>query len=272
MDADAWTAIIPSMGYMARLRNLRNFDEAGVSATTAAQVAAFLANPDEVARSRQFPYRFWTAYREVHSDRWAMALGAALDRAAYNIPALPGRTLVLCDMSGSMGGMLSDKSKMTRAEAAALFAVALSYRCSPRNIDLVGYATGSFRHDLAMGGSVLRQVERFVNRIGEAGHATYTAAAMATNYAGQDRVVIFTDEQCHDNPASVLPAEVPCYTFNLAGYRVGHLPSGSSRRHTLGGLSDATFKLIPLIEAGASADWGDILGDYLPVSPGAVVA
>ena len=31
MDAKAWDAVIPSMGYMALLRNLRNFDDAGVS-------------------------------------------------------------------------------------------------------------------------------------------------------------------------------------------------------------------------------------------------
>src|SRR5690606_38818577 len=30
MDAEAWAAVIPSMGYMALLRNLRNFDEARI--------------------------------------------------------------------------------------------------------------------------------------------------------------------------------------------------------------------------------------------------
>jgi TROVE domain len=40
-----WTAMIPSMGYMALLRNLRNFDEAGVSDVVAATVAAKLADP-----------------------------------------------------------------------------------------------------------------------------------------------------------------------------------------------------------------------------------
>ena len=37
MDAAAWEAVIPSMGYMAMLRNLRNFEEAKVSAETRAR-------------------------------------------------------------------------------------------------------------------------------------------------------------------------------------------------------------------------------------------
>ncbi|WP_238011863.1 TROVE domain-containing protein [Dactylosporangium sp. AC04546] len=52
MDAAAWEAIIPSMGYFALLRNLRNFDRAGVSAAAGEAVAARLRNPVEVRRSR----------------------------------------------------------------------------------------------------------------------------------------------------------------------------------------------------------------------------
>src|SRR3712207_7767035 len=52
------TALAPTMGYMALLRNLRNFDEAGMPDEVAAVVAARLGDPDEVARSRQLPYRF----------------------------------------------------------------------------------------------------------------------------------------------------------------------------------------------------------------------
>jgi len=52
-----------------------------------------------------------------------------------------------------------------------------------------------------------------------------------------------------------VPSHVPVYTWNLAGYRMGHGPSGTGQRHTFGGLSDAAFQLIPLLEAGRSADW-----------------
>ncbi|MFD1052138.1 TROVE domain-containing protein, partial [Kibdelosporangium lantanae] len=46
MDAMAWQAIMPSMGFMAQLRNLRNFDEAGVSDEAAKAVADRLASAE----------------------------------------------------------------------------------------------------------------------------------------------------------------------------------------------------------------------------------
>lgn len=52
MDAEAWEAVIPSMGYMALLRNLRNFEEAGISDAATRYVLGVLADPERVARSR----------------------------------------------------------------------------------------------------------------------------------------------------------------------------------------------------------------------------
>jgi TROVE domain. len=132
MDAATWESIIPSMGVMALIRNLRNFDEADVSDEVAAGVAARISDPEQVARSRQLPYRWYSAYREVPSDRWAVALGTALECSTYTIPDLPGRTLVLVDTSASMSHMaFSARSTVRPVDAAALFAVALAYRCGP---------------------------------------------------------------------------------------------------------------------------------------------
>ena len=58
MDAEAWEAAIPNMGYMALLRNLRNFDEAKVSGASTNYVKGVITDPERVAKSRQFPYRF----------------------------------------------------------------------------------------------------------------------------------------------------------------------------------------------------------------------
>src|SRR3954468_2186437 len=93
MDRAAWEAVIPSMGYMALLRNLRNFDEAGVGDDVAARVAAKLSDPDEVARSRQFPYRFVSAFEAAPSLRWGYALEKALSAAVGRLPSFAGRTL-----------------------------------------------------------------------------------------------------------------------------------------------------------------------------------
>ncbi|HEX2418112.1 MAG TPA: TROVE domain-containing protein, partial [Micromonosporaceae bacterium] len=240
MDAAVWQAAIPSMGYMATLRNLRNFDQAGVSDEVAAQVAARLADPDQVARSRQLPFRFWSAYRATDSARWTDALERALGAATRNIPAFTGRTLVLVDTSASMTSVaVSARSTVTPVQAAALFGVAMAARGNA--VDLVGYADGTFRHRIRRGASVLREVERFVARVGEVGHGTRIAAALARSYQGHDRVVIVSDMQTFHEPmtvSKVVGPEVPVYGFNLGGYASTVIDAGGHNRHEFGGLSD----------------------------------
>ncbi|MFI6036803.1 TROVE domain-containing protein [Streptomyces sp. NPDC051315] len=253
MDKAAWEAFIPSMGPMALVRNLRNVDEAGVRDEVAARVAARISDPAEVARSRQFPFRYLAAYQHAPSLRWAYPLEQALGHSLAHVPALPGRTLVLVDRSGSMSfSRLSDRSDLNRADAAAVFGTALALRAA--DADLVEFGTGSNRVPFRTGESVLKVLERF----GELG-GTDTTGAVRAHYRGHDRVLIVTDEQYafsrHGSPTEQVPATVPVHTWNLAGYRAGHGPSGEGNRHTFGGLSDAAFRMVPLLEAARDADW-----------------
>lgn len=249
--ARLWTALIPTMGYMALLRNLRNFDQAGVSDQVAAQVAERLADPEQVAKSRQFPFRFLAAYRAAPSLRWGHALDRALTASLVNVPELPGRTLVLVDRSGSMFGPMSGRSELTSADAAAIFGAAVAHRNFGR-VDLVEFGTSSNRIEVKAGESLLRVVDRFGNLGG-----TQTLDAVRRWYAGHDRVLIVTDEQAwagYGDPGSAIPAKVPLYTWNLVGYRAGHGASGPYR-HAFAGLTDAAFRMVPLLEAGRDGDW-----------------
>ncbi|KUO03656.1 TROVE domain-containing protein [Streptomyces caeruleatus] len=252
MDRAAWEAVIPSMGSMALIRNLRNFDEAGVSDEVAAQVAARISDPAEVVRSRQFPFRYLAAYQHAPSLRWAYPLEQALGHALANVPALPGRTLILVDRSGSMWSPLSDRSKLNRADAAAIFGTALALRA--KKADLVEFGSTSAPVRFRGGESVLKILGRF----GDLG-GTDTTEAVRRHYRKHDRVLIVTDEQYaysrHGDPTEQVPADVPVYTWNLAGYRAGHDPSGKANRHTFGGLSDAAFRMVPLLEGARNADW-----------------
>jgi hypothetical protein len=252
MDKAAWEAVIPSMGAMALVRNLRNFDEAGVSDEVAARVAAKISDPAEVARSRQYPFRYLAAYQHAPSLRWAYPLEQALGHSLTNVPALPGRTLVLVDRSGSMWARLSDRSELNRADAAAIFGTALAVRAA--DADLVEFGTTSRRLMFDKGESVLKILGRF----GDLG-GTDTTSAIRAHYRGQDRVLIVTDEQYaysqYGDPTQQVPAGIPVYTWNLAGYRAGHGPSGKGNRHTFGGLSDAAFRMVPLLESARDADW-----------------
>ncbi|WP_037606537.1 vWA domain-containing protein [Streptacidiphilus rugosus] len=268
MDTAAWEAVIPSMGYMALLRNLRNFDEADVSDEVARAVAARLADPAEVARSRQLPMRFYSAFRAAPSLRWGWALEQALGHSLANVPALRGRTLILVDTSGSMHAGFSKDGTVMRWDAAVVFGLALGHRCA--NADVVSFSDSGYTwagrqpatapdrvFPLAKGGSVLAEVRRWSEEGYFIGGGTDTAGAIRRHYRGHDRVVILTDEQAngHASVDQAVPGNVPLYTWNLAGYRVGHAPSGSAHRHAFGGLTDQGFRMIPLLESGADTAW-----------------
>jgi hypothetical protein len=260
LDARVWEALIPSMGYMALLRNLRNFDEAGVSDAVAQRVAQRLADPAQVAKSRQLPMRFLSAYRAAPSLRWAWALEQAIAHALANVPWLAGRTLVLVDTSASMNDRFSRDGSLMRWDAAAVFGLALGRRCAKADVVSFsggyggGRATKAFK--LRPGGSLLSDVERWKSGGFFLGGGTNTAGAVRKHFAKHDRVVILTDEQAgYGDVGHALPAHVPLYTWNLAGYQAGHAPSGLPHRHTFGGLSDQAFRMIPLLERGRNADW-----------------
>jgi len=253
--AKLWTAMIPSMGYMALLRNLRNFEQAGIPEKMALQICEKLADPEEVAKAMQFPFRFYSAYKSVNSLMWHAALEKAVAASLSNIPALPGRNLVLIDTSGSMQTPLSEKSKIMAAEAAALFGAATGIRS---HADIWQFA--SVAQKLAApkpGHSILKYAGDI--RIGAVGHGTQMREAIDIAFDGHDRMFIFSDMQAYpgyraEDICTGLPGKTLVYSFNLNSY--DHTPvAGSPGRHEMGGLSDATFKMIPLIERGYAAAW-----------------
>jgi hypothetical protein len=252
-----WEAMIPSMGYMALLRNLRNFDEAGVSDEVADQIIAKLTDPGEVAKSRQLPFRFYSAYLHAPSLRWARALEKALDLCVPNIAELDGRTLVLTDTSASMTSLMSGKSKLQCLEAAGLFASAFSHRNAGR-VDLYQYADFPAEMVVPKGGSVLRTTEAIRQHANRVGWGTNIEGSVRQAYKGHDRVIIFSDGQgvwrkSAQGVGGAVPAHVPVYLFNVEGYSASPMPTGTAARFDLGGLSDQTFKMIPLLESGKGA-------------------
>jgi hypothetical protein len=248
LDAKAWEALIPGLGYMALIRNLRNFEDAGVSDEILDLVAKRLADPEEVARSRQLPFRFLSAARAIRSYRFAHPLERALDASLANIPSLKGRTLVMVDRSQSMEWYRSENTQMTWADTAALFGTALSMRAE--SADLVAFGSTSEKVDFHKRGSVLKTVESFQNLGG-----TETAAAIEQHLRGHDRVVLLTDDQHNGrSPYDVVPSNTPIYVWNFAGYKYGAGVSGPNRIY-MGGLSDQSFSTIPLIETGRDSKW-----------------
>jgi telomerase protein component 1 len=68
--ASVWEGLVKSrkLPFMAMLRNLRNMILTGVDETTHNLNIARLSNPDEVAKSRLFPFRFLSAFDAIKVD------------------------------------------------------------------------------------------------------------------------------------------------------------------------------------------------------------
>ncbi|XP_062413709.1 telomerase protein component 1 isoform X2 [Pungitius pungitius] len=136
--AATWEKLIDnkSLPFMAMLRNLRNMITRGISEAHHKKILSRLTNKKAVIQSRQFPTRFLAAYKVIMElntlalaskqappvawvdcvsarseqeftaallDRYRGALEAAAQLACrYNVPPLPGRTVVVlaCDMDG----------------------------------------------------------------------------------------------------------------------------------------------------------------------------
>lgn len=266
MDAKAWETIIPSMGYMALLRNLRNFEKAGISDKSRAFVINKLTDPEEVAKSRQFPFRFFSAYVNTESLQYSAAIETALDLSTKNIPALKGKTLVLVDLSGSMNSPISERSKVTNYQVGALFGAAMAARTG--DVTLVGFGTTSAEFRVPKATSVLKLTETVTNRQrkGDLGYGTETFPSIQKHYDGHDRIVIFTDQQSFGpnrgwgggNASAhtfVDNLPIPIYNFDLGGYKTPQFDMGKDNRYEFGGFNDSAFTMLSLLEQKVDVEW-----------------
>lgn len=275
--AAVWEAIIPNMGIFALTRNLRNFDQAGISATYRQKVIDQLTNPEVIANSKMFPFRFWAAFENTDSLYYAAALEEAIKLSVANVPEFPGNTLVLSDISASMSSRMSNKSQVSYAEAAAIFAGAICLK-NPGRAEFVGFADRTFVQPVPKNGSLLRLVKDFHNKNGSVGGGTQTVAALRNHYdsAKHNRVIIVTDMQAFQDygsswgynaynyrnnttdsdVVSVVDKNTWLYGFSLGGYKQSMLRnSGTGRVHELSGLTDSAFQLPSLLERGRDTGW-----------------
>ena len=130
---EVWDELIASgkVGYMALLRNLRNIVRCGADI---APVLKVLSDPERVKKSRQLPFRFFSAYRMLEQENLMTpeihrALENALTVSVENLDTVPGRTLIAVDVSGSMGSCISRKSTVMCSEIAGLLGAMSSRIC-----------------------------------------------------------------------------------------------------------------------------------------------
>lgn len=270
-----WEELIDSrkLGYMAMLRNLRNILEVGVSAGHIANVCAFLSDSEQVRRSRQFPFRFLSAYIEtanihsVHTASVLTALEKAAEAAAENIAGFGSKTSVLlaCDTSRSMLNRLSQHSSVQYYDIGLMLAMLLQSRCE-------SVMTGMFASFWTVIGlprtGILANTLSLRNRAGEVGYSTnghLPLEYLVRNKIKMDKVMMFTDGQLWNSGdgngtlseswkeyKSLFP-KAKLYLFDLAGYGQAPIRIVEGDVALISGWSDRVFDILQAVENGSNA-------------------
>jgi hypothetical protein len=205
--SEVWQRLLAEnkLGTLALLRNLRNIREAGV------EEELVLSALRSMSTARVLPFRFLAAAR--YAPQWEEALEQAMLKCVAQQERLPGRTVVLVDVSGSMTAPLSRPSEMQRTDAAYGLAVLL------REIGEKA-AVYSFSDDLvevpARRGFALRDAIDASQRHNST--QLGKAVGQLNKKEPYDRLIVITDEQAHD---TVPAPQSKGYLINVASYKNG---------------------------------------------------
>lgn len=270
-----WEEMIASnkMGYMATLRNLRNMLEANISNDALDAVCSYLSNANAVAKSKQLPFRFLSAYRELKAvknmqvSKVLEALEIAVLHSAANIKGYDRNTSVViaADVSGSMQTGVSDKSKVQRYDIGLMLAMLLQSRCESVMTGIFG---DSWKVINLPKKNILGNVDALHQREGEVGYSTngyLVVKDLLQRKQVVDKVMLFTDYQLWNSTGSgesmesvwnsykQIAPKAKLYLFDLAGY--GNTPLSVLRHdiHLVAGWSDKIFDVLAAIEDGADA-------------------
>ena len=271
--AEVWTQLVESgkLGYMALLRNIRNIAEAGVSTAVMKKVCDRIADPKEVARSKQLPFRFTTAYniaQELNHNGLIKAVSRALDASVSNMPNIGDNVWIMYDSSGSMRGAgmnprdrgnyygYGRTAKTFNGDAfdnACLFAAVLAKASADSmNVAVTHFATGAEMCGFNSDDSVMSIYDSFKKK--NKGYGTDLGAALKLKPKlgfEPDAVFVISDMQVNRLDKSQLPSAMKGVStkiaLNLGQYEttpVGEL----SGWYQLAGWSSSLFDFIPAMK------------------------
>lgn len=265
-----WEELIESkkVGYMALMRNLRNILEANVSPKHIAMVCDYLANENAVENSKQLPFRFLAAYREVKrtDSRFTPVVLDALEKAvevsAKNIRGFDYDTSVViaCDVSGSMQQPVSAKSSVLLYDIGLMLGMLMQSRC--QNV-ISGMFGDTWKVIPMSRRNILTNVEEYYKREGEVGYATnghLVIEDLIRNKQKVDKVMLFTDVQMWNSTSSFgsfsdswkkykkMAPQAKLYLFDLAGYGRQPIDVRQDDVYLLAGWSDKIFDVLNALE------------------------
>lgn len=218
------------LGALAFLRNLRNMAQAGVSE---AEIRAYAKNLDV---SKVLPFRFVATARIV--PQFEDMLEAMMFRSLATMEKLPGKTVLLVDVSPSMfGTKVSEKSDLDRFDAAAALAMLCAEICE--DVAVYSFSTQVVRvaprKGFALREAILNSQPQNGTLMGK--------AVTAVNQVGYDRLIVISDEESQDRVPN--PIGNKGYILNVASYKNG---VNSSAWTTVSGWSEACIQYITEIE------------------------
>jgi len=218
------------LGALAFLRNLRNMTQAAVAESLIREYGA------TVDVSKVLPFRFIAAARIV--PQFEDMLEQMMFRALADQPKLPGKTVLVIDVSGSMFGItISQKSDLDRFDAAAALAILCSEICE--QVEIYSFSHDAVRVPPRRGFALVEAISNSQRHGGtQLGQSMHTINAQ-TSY---DRVIVFTDEQSYDRPQSPRGRG---YLVNVASYQHG---VNHSAWNEINGFSEAIVDYIQAFE------------------------
>lgn len=220
------------LGKLAILRNMRNMRESGVDKNLVSHRLLF--NIKEM-----LPFQYLAAAREC--PEWEDIIDPAMIASSAFKPKLPGKTIVLVDVSGSMEGPISNKSKMLRYDAACGLAILLR-ECCP-DIEIYSFSDNlkpvPARHGVALRDAIINSQPHGGTYIGQ------SLMGLMFKDPKYDRLIIITDEQAHDDLPRMPKGKN--YILNIAGYQNGIGEKNSWV--TITGFSEASIDFIRELES-----------------------
>ncbi|RTI02521.1 TROVE domain-containing protein [Thermus scotoductus] len=256
---EAWLKALPHLRGLSLVRNLRNLHRFGLLAEEEVQELLWrkLLSP-EVASWQVYPHQWLLAIFLGHQEGWPPAVLTMLEDALEGtVPplALEGETLILVDVSGSMFQPLAWGSEVNYALEAASLGALLYRKTGGR---LVGFDDRV--HPVAQPPEA--PLARLVAALLEAGRGgTFLGKALEESLPGFSghRVVIFTDEQVHDDAYAPLRRWLEqnpkrsAYVINVAGYAPLAFPERGVVR--MGGWSERLLEILFLLEVKDPVAW-----------------
>jgi len=228
---EAWERLLheQKLGALALIRNLRNMREAGVDESLV------LSALGSMSTTRVLPFRFLAAAR--YAPQWEEALEQAMLKCVAETEKLPGKTIVLVDVSGSMTAPLSRRSEMQRTDAA--YGLAVLLREIAEKVAVYSFSDNLVEVPARRGFALRDAID-----VSQRHNSTQLGNAVEKLNGNEkcDRLIVITDEQAHDK----VPApRGKGYLINVASYKNG---VGYGKWMHIDGWSEAVIEYIRALE------------------------